>query len=173
MHSAGSVRRHAWLVEEAPVVTPLAAQTARDVLVTRRKDGGLQSSPMAVVADDDGTVLTATRVRNAKAYNLARDPRAMVCLFTERWPGPGSGMCSQGFRCTETPQCGHCRSVGPQIVYDRVMECLVLQAEVVVGSVDLRRLVQSIESLLGFCDATHLCHRSGGTDDFLACGGFR
>jgi PPOX class probable F420-dependent enzyme len=65
-----------------------AAQTTRAVLVTRRKDGGLQSSPMAVVADGDGNVLTATRAQNAKTYNLARDPRAVLCLFNERWPGP-------------------------------------------------------------------------------------
>jgi PPOX class probable F420-dependent enzyme len=43
---------------------------------------------MAVVADQDGNVLTATRARNAKTHNLARDPRATVCLFNERWPGP-------------------------------------------------------------------------------------
>ena len=69
-------------------VKQFAAQTTRAVLVTRRKDGGLQSSPMSVVADDDGSVLTATRARSAKTYNLARDPRATLCLFTERWPGP-------------------------------------------------------------------------------------
>jgi PPOX class probable F420-dependent enzyme len=57
-------------------------------LVTYRKDGGLQSSPMSVVADDDGNILTATRAKNAKTYNLARDPHATLCLFTERWPGP-------------------------------------------------------------------------------------
>ena len=65
-----------------------AARTTRAVLVTRRKDGGLQSSPMAVVADEDGNVLTATKARNAKTYNLARDPRAVLCLFNEQWPGP-------------------------------------------------------------------------------------
>ena len=65
-----------------------AAQTTRSVLVTRRKDDGLQSSPMSVVADDNGDVLTATRARNAKTHNLTRDPRVTLCLFTERWPGP-------------------------------------------------------------------------------------
>ncbi|HLZ32065.1 MAG TPA: TIGR03618 family F420-dependent PPOX class oxidoreductase [Chloroflexota bacterium] len=69
-------------------VKQFAAQTTRAVLVTRRKDGGLQSSPMSVVVDDDGNVLTATRARNAKTHNLARDPSATLCLFTERWPGP-------------------------------------------------------------------------------------
>jgi PPOX class probable F420-dependent enzyme len=65
-----------------------AAQTTRAVFVTRRRDGGLQSTPMAVVADERGNVLTATPARSAKAHNLARDPRAMVCLFKEQWPGP-------------------------------------------------------------------------------------
>ena len=65
-----------------------APRTTRAVLVTRRRDGGLQSSPMAVVADEDGTVLTATRATNAKTYNLTRDPRAVLCLFNEQWPGP-------------------------------------------------------------------------------------
>jgi len=69
-------------------VRQFATQTTRAVLVTRRKNGDLQSSPMAVVADEHGNILTATRARNAKTYNLTRDPRAMLCLFTERWPGP-------------------------------------------------------------------------------------
>jgi PPOX class probable F420-dependent enzyme len=69
-------------------VRQFATQTTRAVLVTRRKDDGLQSSPMAVVADEDGDILTATRARNAKAFNLSRDPRAVLCLFDERWPGP-------------------------------------------------------------------------------------
>jgi PPOX class probable F420-dependent enzyme len=69
-------------------VKQFASQTTRSVLVTRRKDGGLQSSPMSVVADDDGNILTATRARNAKTFNLARDPHATLCLFTEQWPGP-------------------------------------------------------------------------------------
>jgi PPOX class probable F420-dependent enzyme len=69
-------------------VKQFASQTTRSVLVTRRKDGGLQSSPMTVVADDDGNILTATRARNAKTYNLARDPHATLCLFNEQWPGP-------------------------------------------------------------------------------------
>jgi PPOX class probable F420-dependent enzyme len=66
-----------------------ASQATRAVLITYRKDGSVQSSPMSVVVDaDDGTILTATRARNAKTYNLARDPRATLCLFAEQWPGP-------------------------------------------------------------------------------------
>jgi PPOX class probable F420-dependent enzyme len=73
---------------ELEAIKQFAAQTSRAVLVTRRKDDGLQSSPMSIVADDDGNVLTATRARNAKTYNMARDPRVTLCLFTEKWPGP-------------------------------------------------------------------------------------
>ncbi len=69
-------------------IKQFAAQTTRSVLVTRRKNDGLQSSPMSIVADDNGDLLTATRARNAKTHNLARDPRVTVCLFTEQWPGP-------------------------------------------------------------------------------------
>jgi PPOX class probable F420-dependent enzyme len=74
--------------DDLDAVRQFATQTTRAILVTRRKDGGLQSSPMSVIADNDGNVLTATRARNAKTYNLTRDPQATLCLFTERWPGP-------------------------------------------------------------------------------------
>jgi PPOX class probable F420-dependent enzyme len=74
--------------EDLQAIKNFAKGTTRAVLVTRRKDGGLQSSPMACTADDDGNVLTATRAANAKTKNLARDPRITMCLFTDQWPGP-------------------------------------------------------------------------------------
>src|SRR5215471_2474852 len=74
--------------EDLQAIRDFAKSTTRSVLVTRRKDGGLQSSPMACVADDDGNVLTATRAANAKTKNLVRDPRITMCLFTDQWPGP-------------------------------------------------------------------------------------
>ena len=74
--------------EDLQAIKNFARSTTRAVLVTRRKDGGLQSSPMACTADDDGNVLTATRAANAKTKNLARDPRITMCLFTDQWPGP-------------------------------------------------------------------------------------
>jgi PPOX class probable F420-dependent enzyme len=74
--------------EDLQAIRDFAKATTRSVLVTRRKDGGLQSSPMACVADDEGNVLTATRAANAKTKNLVRDPRITMCLFTDQWPGP-------------------------------------------------------------------------------------
>lgn len=76
------------LAEDLQAVRQFAQHTARAVMVTHRKDGGFQTSPMAVIADDDGNVLTATRARNAKVYNLSRDPRTALCLFNDKWPGP-------------------------------------------------------------------------------------
>ena len=69
-------------------ISDFAKGTIRSVLVTHRKDGGLQSSPMSCAADEEGNLLTATRATNAKVTNLKRDPRITVCLFTEQWPGP-------------------------------------------------------------------------------------
>jgi PPOX class probable F420-dependent enzyme len=43
---------------------------------------------MSVIVDTNGDVLTATPSRSAKTHNLARDPRAALCLIDERWPGP-------------------------------------------------------------------------------------
>jgi PPOX class probable F420-dependent enzyme len=62
--------------------------TSRGVLMTRRKDGGIQSSPMALAADDDGNVLFSTRSTAAKVRNLKRDPYAAVCVITEKFLGP-------------------------------------------------------------------------------------
>ncbi len=62
--------------------------TNRCVLMTRRKDGGIQSSPMALAVDDDCNILFSTRQKNAKVRNLQRDPYAAVCVITERFLGP-------------------------------------------------------------------------------------
>lgn len=74
--------------DDLQAIKKFATGTTRSVLVTRRKDGGLQSSPMSCTADDDGNILTATRAANAKTKNLVRDPRVTMCLFAEQWPGP-------------------------------------------------------------------------------------
>ncbi len=62
--------------------------TNRGILITRRRDGGVQSSPMAIVADDEGNVLLSTRQTAAKVKNLKRDPYAAVTVITERFLGP-------------------------------------------------------------------------------------
>lgn len=60
----------------------------RAVLVTRRNDGGLQTSPVAVAVDGTGLAIVSTRAPSAKARNLARDPRATLCVVSDGWWGP-------------------------------------------------------------------------------------
>jgi PPOX class probable F420-dependent enzyme len=69
------------------VLKQFLSETNRAILMTHRTDGGIQSSPMSVIADDAGNVLLATRGSTAKVRNLLRDPRATVCLITEKFLG--------------------------------------------------------------------------------------
>jgi len=62
---------------------------ARAILVTRRKDGGLQTSPVRVALDGDGRVVISSRSSTVKVRNLARDPRAALCVISNEWGGPG------------------------------------------------------------------------------------
>jgi PPOX class probable F420-dependent enzyme len=57
------------------------------VMATRRSDGGVQMSPVAVGVDDDGTLLVSTRETAVKARNLQRIPFASVCVFPDTFFG--------------------------------------------------------------------------------------
>jgi PPOX class probable F420-dependent enzyme len=59
----------------------------RAILATRRSDGSPQLSPVAVAADDDGRILISTRETAVKAKNLARDPRASLCVINDGFYG--------------------------------------------------------------------------------------
>jgi len=59
----------------------------RAVLATRRSDGLPQLSPVTVGIGDDGRVLISTRETAIKTKNLARDPRASLCVLTDRYFG--------------------------------------------------------------------------------------
>jgi PPOX class probable F420-dependent enzyme len=59
----------------------------RAVLATARADGHPQLSPVVVAVDDAGRVLISTRETAIKAKNLARDPYASVCVFTDNFYG--------------------------------------------------------------------------------------
>jgi len=65
-----------------------AAENHRAVLVTRRRDGSPQCSPIAVAADEEGKLVVSSRETAIKVKNLRRDPRASACIINDGWYGP-------------------------------------------------------------------------------------
>jgi PPOX class probable F420-dependent enzyme len=63
------------------------ARHHRAVLITRRRDGGLQTSPVTVGVDDDGLVISS-RETAFKSRNIRRDPNVTLCIFTDAFFGP-------------------------------------------------------------------------------------
>ena len=59
----------------------------RAVLITRRRDGRLQTSPVTVGADDHGVVMSS-RETAYKTRNIRRDPIVTLCVFTDAFFGP-------------------------------------------------------------------------------------
>ena len=57
------------------------------VLATTRADGTPQMSPVAATVDDAGLVVVSSRETAVKTRNLRRDPRAFLCVFTDRFFG--------------------------------------------------------------------------------------
>jgi len=57
------------------------------VMTTYFPDGRLQQSPVTVGVDKAGHVVISTRESTTKARNLARDPRVVLCVFTDRFFG--------------------------------------------------------------------------------------
>ena len=61
---------------------------SRSILATYRKDGGVQMSPVDAVIDDEGYAVISSRETAMKVRNLRRDPRATLCVITEKFYGP-------------------------------------------------------------------------------------
>ena len=60
----------------------------RAILTTHRKDGGLQTSPVAVGINAQGQAVISSRETAFKTKNVRRDPRATATVFTDNWYGP-------------------------------------------------------------------------------------
>jgi PPOX class probable F420-dependent enzyme len=58
------------------------------ILLTRRRDGSAQGSPVTAGVDDQGRIVVATYPERAKAVNVARRPQASVIVLSEEWGGP-------------------------------------------------------------------------------------
>ena len=60
----------------------------RAVLLTRRRDGSAQMSPIMCGVDDDGTVVVSSRETAVKTKNARRDPRVSLCVVSDGFFGP-------------------------------------------------------------------------------------
>ncbi|MBW3580806.1 MAG: PPOX class F420-dependent oxidoreductase [Actinobacteria bacterium] len=58
------------------------------VLITSRRNGRPQSSPVLAALDDEGRVVVSTRETAMKTKNLERDPRASLCVLNDEFYGP-------------------------------------------------------------------------------------
>ena len=76
-----------------PVDTAAAREFIRrnhhGVLATRKKDDGVQMSPITPGLDEAGRVIISSRETAYKVNNLRRDPRAAVCVFAPSFHGEG------------------------------------------------------------------------------------
>ena len=57
------------------------------LLLTRRKDGEPQLSPVSAGVDPQGRVVVATYPQRAKVVNARRDPRVSLCFLSDDWDG--------------------------------------------------------------------------------------
>ena len=57
------------------------------VVVTRRPDGGVQTSPVLVGVDADGRAIISSRETAFKVHNLRRDPTVTLCVFADTFFG--------------------------------------------------------------------------------------
>ncbi|MGO8686468.1 MAG: PPOX class F420-dependent oxidoreductase [Candidatus Dormibacteria bacterium] len=57
------------------------------VLATRRRDGGVQLSPVVAGVDAEGRVIVSTREGAMKTLNLRRDPHATYCAISDGFFG--------------------------------------------------------------------------------------
>ncbi len=58
------------------------------IVVTRRKDGGEQTSPVTLGIDDQGRLLVSTYPERAKVHNIRRDPAVAMCVLSQDFNGP-------------------------------------------------------------------------------------
>jgi PPOX class probable F420-dependent enzyme len=59
----------------------------RGVLVTTRRDGSPQLSPVSCGLSGEQLVVS-TYPSRAKAHNARRDPRVSMCVLSDEWDGP-------------------------------------------------------------------------------------
>ncbi len=66
---------------DIPEALDFTRQNPRAVLATRRRDGGVQLTPVLLAVDDDGSLMISTRETAVKTANLRREPYAWLCIL--------------------------------------------------------------------------------------------
>jgi PPOX class probable F420-dependent enzyme len=62
-------------------------QNHRAVLVTFKRDGSVQTTPVSAAVDGDGYAIISSRETAYKTRNLRRDPRATLCVMNDGFYG--------------------------------------------------------------------------------------
>jgi PPOX class probable F420-dependent enzyme len=60
----------------------------RALLLTRRRSGGVQLSPVTCGVDAAGRIVIATYPQRAKVVNARREPAVSLCVLSDEWDGP-------------------------------------------------------------------------------------
>jgi PPOX class probable F420-dependent enzyme len=55
------------------------------VLLTRRRDGAAQLSPVTCGVDGEGRIVVSTYPQRAKVANARRDPEVSLCVLSPEW----------------------------------------------------------------------------------------
>ncbi|WP_432928604.1 PPOX class F420-dependent oxidoreductase [Microbispora sp. CA-135349] len=58
------------------------------ILITTRRDGGPQASPVSCGVDGEGRIVVSTYPERAKTRNARRDPRVSVLVLSDDFDGP-------------------------------------------------------------------------------------
>jgi PPOX class probable F420-dependent enzyme len=58
------------------------------VLMTRRREGGVQLSPVTCGLDSEGRIVVSTYPQRAKVANARRDPAVSLCVLSSDFDGP-------------------------------------------------------------------------------------
>jgi PPOX class probable F420-dependent enzyme len=57
------------------------------VLLTRRRGGGVQLSPVTFGVDAEGRIVVSTYPQRAKVANARRNPEVSLCVLSPEWDG--------------------------------------------------------------------------------------
>lgn len=61
---------------------------SKAVVITTRRDGRPQSSPVSCGVDADGRLVISTYPQRAKVANARHHPAVSVCMLSDDWDGP-------------------------------------------------------------------------------------